>query len=227
MNPAGLALPGALPGAAPLAALPAPPADGTRVLLVRHGATRWNAEGRHQGRADVPLSAEGRAQAAALGALLRPLPVDAAYTSPLARARDTAAAVLAGRGVRAAAAPEFAELSYGARAGERRADWLAAEPAFVARWDDEPWAVTFPGGESLGDVRRRAAPAWDQIVRAHRGDTVLLSAHGHLNRVLLIHALGLPPASFWALPQPNASCVVVDVRPGGAAAAMLAPAPPA
>ena len=194
----------------------------TRVLLVRHGETSWNAEGRHQGRADVPLNDVGREQAAALGRRLRALPVDAAYTSPLARARDTAALALAGRGVRAAGVEAFAELSYGARAGERRADWLAADPAFVARWDQEPWAVTFPGGESLADVHRRAAPAWDAVVRAHRGETVLVSAHGHLNRVLLLHALGLPRERFWAVPQPNASCVVVDARPGGATAAVLA-----
>jgi len=198
------------------------PAGGTRLLLVRHGATTWNAEGRHQGRTDVPLSDEGRAQAAALGAALRGVAIDAAYTSPLGRARATADAVLAGRGVRAVAISEFAELSYGERQGERRADWLAADPAFVARWDAEPWTVTFEGGESLDDVHRRAAPAWDRVVRAHRGDQVLVSAHGHLNRVLLVHALGLPRAAFWSLPQPNAACVVVDVTPDGATAALLA-----
>ncbi len=205
------------------AALPPVAADATRVLLVRHGATAWNLEGRHQGVTDVPLNDEGRAQAAALGRLLGGVRIDAAYTSPLGRAADTAALVLAGRPVRAAALPALAELSYGERQGQRRADWIASEPAFVARWDAEPWTVTFPGGESLVDVHRRAAPVWDALVARHRGQTVLVSAHGHLNRVLLVHALGLPRAAFWTLPQPNAACVVVDAAPGspGAASAVM------
>lgn len=63
---------------------------------------------------------------------------------------------------------------------------------------------------------------WDHLVRAHEGERVLVSAHGHLNRVLLIHALGLSRDVFWQVPQTNASCVVVEVRPNRTTATRLA-----
>lgn len=201
----------------------APAADGvTRIILVRHGVTTWNAEDRYQGRADVPLSNEGCAQALALADRLRGVPIDAAYTSPLRRARATAEAILAGRGVRAMPEERLMELSYGGIQGRRRAEWLAESPHEVAAWESSPWTVTFAEGESLDDVYRRAIPIWERLVAVHQGDTVLVSAHGHVNRVLLLHALGLERDAFWTVPQPNAGCVVVDADARQASALLVA-----
>lgn len=186
----------------------------TAVYLVRHGETDWNARGLCQGTADVPLNARGRQQAAELSGALAAVRFDAAYTSPLGRARETARAVLARSGLRAAPWPGFSELSYGAWQGLPEASWPGRTSE---RWREDPWRVSFPGGESLHDVHARVAPAWDRLVSAHAGETVLLAAHGHLNRVLLIHALGWPRDRFWHIAQPNAACTVVRVpRPAGA-----------
>ena len=57
------------------------------ILLVRHGETAWNREGRYQGRTDIPLSADGEAQVERLAVRLRDLPIHVAVASPLARAR--------------------------------------------------------------------------------------------------------------------------------------------
>lgn len=185
------------------------PGDGaTAVYLVRHGVTSWNARGLCQGTADVPLNAQGRAEVARLRERLQAVRFDAAYTSPLVRARETAAAILAASGLRAAPAAAFAELSYGTWQGTREREW---PDAAGRRWRRDPWAVAFPSGESLDDVHRRATPAWDRLVAAHAGETVLVAAHGHLNRVLLIHALGLARDRFWSIAQPNAGCTVVRV----------------
>lgn len=202
----------------------APHESVTAVYLVRHGETAWNARGLCQGSADVPLNRRGRAEVAALAARLAGVRFDAAYTSPLGRARDTAAGVLAGSGLRAAPWPAFAELGYGRWQGTAEAAW---PDAAGERWRRDPWAMTFPGGESLDDVHRRAAPAWDQLVAAHAGETVLVAAHGHLNRVLLIHALGWARDRFWRIAQPNAGCVVVRAPAHGRAwLATPDPAPP-
>lgn len=185
----------------------------TRVVLVRHGRTAWNARGIWQGWQDVPLDDVGRAEARALAAALRDVPFDAAYTSPLARARETAAAVLADRRLVPLALDGLRELSYGALEGlepaARRARWAELE----ARWAADPWAVTFPGGESLDALAARAAAAWERIVAAHPGETVLVVGHGHLNRVLLLHAEGRPRADFAALAQPNCHVVTLDCAP--------------
>ena len=186
------------------------------MYLVRHGETSWNARGLCQGTADVPLNDRGRAEAARLRERLAGVRFDAAYTSPLGRARETAEALLAQSGLRAARWAAFAELSYGEWQGMPEAEWPGAAGE---RWRRDPWSMAFPGGESLDDVHRRAAPAWDRLVAAHPGETVLLAAHGHLNRVLLIHALGWPRHRFWEIAQPNAACTVVRAGAGAAAAA--------
>jgi broad specificity phosphatase PhoE len=197
----------------------------TRVYLVRHGETDWNALGRLQGIVDVPLNARGLAQARALASRLRDVRLDAAYCSALGRARRTAAIVLAGRGVTAVEEPALNEMSYGRWQGSTRAQLAGDDPELAARWDADPWAVTFPGGESLVDVHRRAVAAWQRLVAAHEGETVLVSAHGHVNRVLLVHALSLPRDHFWRIAQPNGECRVLDCDGAGVAAARPPPAP--
>ena len=193
-------------------------AASARVVLVRHGETDWNARGMYQGSRDVPLSARGRAQARALAVDLASVGFDAAYTSPLVRARETADLVLAGRGpagrgLDARPVPALGEFGYGAWEGlgadERRARW----PELDARWAADPWTVALPGGETLADLAERVLPAWDHLLSAHPGGTIAVFAHGHVNRVILLHARGLPRDAFWSVAQPNAAAVRLDCRP--------------
>ena len=192
-----------------------------RVVLVRHGETEWNARGVYQGARDVPLSPRGRAQARALAAELAPIAFDAAYTSPLARARETADLVLESRALTPTPVAEFGEFGYGAWEGvapdERRARW----PDLDARWTADPWAVALPGGETLGALAARVLPAWDRLLAAHPGGTIAVFAHGHVNRVILLHARGLPRDAFWSVAQPNASATRLDCRPEARAESVL------
>ena len=172
----------------------------TTIVLVRHGETDWNADDRCQGSIDVPMNARGRAQADELALTLRDIHFDAAYTSPLSRARDTAAAILAGSALGAIDMPDLSELCYGTLQGLTFAEW----PADVrATWAETPWAVIFPGGESLSMVRVRVARALRRLLETHRGQTVLVASHGHANRVMLIEATAVDPEQFWGIAQPN------------------------
>lgn len=198
------------------------------IYLVRHGETDWNRRALYQGTTDVPLNAAGRAQAEALGEALREVRFDAAYTSPLRRARDTAEAVLRGTGVPLVTVPELRELSYGLWQGRGSRPAGRCSPGLEWRWRHDPWSVCFPGGESLYDVKARAARTLDRIVRAHPDGTVLLSGHGHLNRVLLIHALGWARERFWEIEQDNGGCWRVELpAEGGARTAGPVPFPAA
>jgi probable phosphoglycerate mutase len=175
-----------------------------RLLLVRHGETEWSATGRHTGRTDIPLTAEGREMAVALGAVLKSAPWDGlpdaeVFTSPLLRARETCE--LAGLGARALAADELMEWDYGKYEGltggtirgEYRRDWLI-------------WRDGVPEGETLDQVAERVdgflagvhgrygVPA-PGSTRMHGADgTVAVFAHGHLLRILAARWLGLPAA---------------------------------
>lgn len=191
-----------------------------RVYLVRHGQTSWNRLGLAQGTTDVPLDEVGHEQGVQLAERLRAVRFDAAYSSPLARARDTAGYVLASPGAYGGPAlallDDLGELCYGEWQGLDAATRLTRDAVLEQQWRSDPWAVRFPGGESLGDVDARASRVIDHLVTAHAGGTVLVSAHGHFNRVFLLRALGWPRERFWHIEQPNAGCTVLDVgTPGG------------
>ncbi|MGZ7013891.1 MAG: histidine phosphatase family protein, partial [Acidimicrobiales bacterium] len=146
------------------------------MLLVRHGQSEWNALGRWQGQADVPLSDLGRRQAALAGVRLAApdapprLPVPAGdpvaiVHSPLARTRETAEAVAAAFVARGRPAPPLraddglAEIAQGPWEGLLQREVEERYPVEIAGWRRDPVAVHAPGGEALGevDVRVRAA----------------------------------------------------------------------
>jgi broad specificity phosphatase PhoE len=180
----------------------------TIVYLVRHGETEWNAEGRCQGRNDAPLTKEGEAQIRALAAELADVPFDAAYTSPLPRAIRTAETILEGRRLRARRVNDLAEFCYGALQGTRFVDW---PDDLHDRWRRDPWSVAFPDGESLPVAESRVLAAFRQIVDAHPGDTVLVSAHGTVNRLIVAAHQQRSRDEFWSIDQVNGAATLLAV----------------
>ena len=190
----------------------------TRLYLVRHGETDWNATQRCQGTVDVPLNACGRNQAEALADALRDVRFDAAYSSPLARARRTAETILRRSDVRVTSMPALSEMSYGAWQGLTPDEW---PDDARSRWTNSPWQMTFPEGESLDMVQQRVGPVIDQIVRRHAGETVLISGHGHANRVILISAGYCARDAFWDIAQPNGGAWVLEYDTEGTRATRM------
>ncbi|HTE44779.1 MAG TPA: histidine phosphatase family protein, partial [Gemmatimonadaceae bacterium] len=111
--------------------------------------------------------------------------------------------------------------SYGDWQGRAPHEW----PDGASRqWTETPWSMAFPGGESLEQVRLRIGPGIDRIVHNHPGETVLVSGHGHANRVILIHATGRTPDAFWDIDQPNGGAWLLeysDERPGSVTVTQL------
>jgi broad specificity phosphatase PhoE len=177
------------------------------VYLVRHGETEWNATDRCQGLADIPMHSAGGAQVAALATQLQSVRFDAAYTSPLDRARQTARILLEYSDVQPTELAELSELSYGNWQGLSPAEWPGNAGAM---WKTDPWSMTFPAGESLAMVRERVSSVLAGIVASHPGKTVLVSAHGHVNRILLLDALSLDPDLFWDIVQPNCATYAIE-----------------
>jgi broad specificity phosphatase PhoE len=184
-----------------------PPIDpgATDVILVRHGETDWNRDGRCQGLAEVSLNAVGVAQIERVGEMLSAAEIDAAYTSPLTRARESAHIILASTGLSPMRTPPLREIDYGRLTGLAPMAWHTVDATLDERWREAPWDVAFPGGESLTAVSQRVTPVWDQLVAMHRGERVLLVGHGHVHRVLLLHSTGVDRRRFWTIPQPNAA----------------------
>lgn len=179
----------------------------TTVYLVRHGETEWNASGRCQGSADVSMSPTGRAQVERLAERLQSVRFDAAFTSPLTRARRTAEILLGASGLRPIEMRGLRELSYGVWQGLTPAEWPGDA---AARWRTNPWSVSFPAGESLAVLGARVGGAIAGIVAVHSGESILVSGHGHANRLLILQALALDPRRFWGIEQPNGCAYRLD-----------------
>ena len=172
----------------------------TTVILVRHGRTAWNREERFRGRAEVPLDDYGVLQAEATAAALHehwcPTVV---YSSPLHRATATAAPIAACCGLPVIATQALMDIDFGALAGLTPAEAAAQRPEIYHGWDTAPQTVSFPGGESLHEVRARAGKfAWD-LCRAHPDEPVVLVTHLVVCRALVCYLLGLPESSFHRL----------------------------
>ena len=169
-----------------------------RLALIRHGPTRWNDEGRIQGRTDIGLGARGRAVVAAwrLPAALR----GAAWvSSPLLRAAHTAA-LLAPGGV--TFEPRLVEMNWGAWEGRTVAALRAADPAGLAASEARGLDFRPPGGESPRALQARLAPWLAET--AGDGGTLAAVTHKGVIRAVLARALdwdmtgAMPVALDWA-----------------------------
>jgi len=134
----------------------------TVLLLVRHGETDWNAEGRLQGHTDTPLNDYGRRQAAALAEQLAGDGIAAIYASDLSRARETAEIVGGRIGLPVSVEPDLREKNWGS--------WEGLTPK-------ERDAVEF-AGESTEEHRERTLRALLAISARHPDERVLVVTHG-------------------------------------------------
>jgi broad specificity phosphatase PhoE len=153
------------------------------IWLFRHGETAWSADGRHTGRANVPLTVAGQQRARAIGRRLAGRPFALVLCSPLARAVETCK--LAGYGDVAEMTDSLMEWDYGTYEGLRTADIQKERPGWSL------WRDGVPGGETVAEVGDRAQQV---IARAAAVDgDVALFAHGHVLRILTACWLGLSP----------------------------------
>lgn len=173
------------------------------IILIRHGETVSNSEGRFQGSQDSPLTERGRADAARLGAYFgeRLGPVDYWYVSPYGRARDTSRLIREAMDDRPLPPEEvhreLREINCGTFETQLHKE---VDQALLARIREEAdCAYPGPGGESKVDVSRRARLFWDELrarARAERNGAhfrAIIVAHGNFNQCLGGVLLGVDP----------------------------------
>ena len=164
------------------------------VYLIRHGETAWNEEGRCQGVTDIPLTDKGRRQARAVAKALERQPIGRILTSPLLRARDTAALIAQSHALSLECYDELKEWDQGSLEGLTGPELMQDYPGFFERWLADPAGTAPPGGEPLSAVQQRAWPILDRL-RQHdphelTGPVVVVS-HTLTTAVMLCAALGL------------------------------------
>lgn len=181
------------------------------LLLVRHGETPWNREGRYQGRTDIPLSEDGERQVQRLGERLAHVPIDLAIASPLSRAQATARAIVGDR-VPLESDPGLLEISHGGWEGKLSTEVQRDHAEMFGTWRDRPGrhVPAGPDAETLGDVEARAWPVIERVIaRLQHGQTGLVVAHDAVNRVILCKVLGLPLERVWKFRQAPAALNVL------------------
>jgi broad specificity phosphatase PhoE len=180
-----------------------------RLILVRHGETVWNAEGRLQGQTDIPLNEAGRRQAHQLAARLAGETIDAAVSSDLQRAMETA---------RIVAGPHRLIVRADARLRQsHRGKWEGLTYAEIERlYPDSSHDDTPPEGETETAVVARVRSWLDDARRDHAGRTVLAVSHGQILRILIALALEMDPAQAGRFFVGNAALSEVHFGDAGA-----------
>jgi len=150
----------------------------TRILLIRHGETDWNAQGRIQGHLEVPLNTRGLRQADALAQRLAGGSFAAVYSSDLMRARQTAEAVADVCGLSVQLDKRLREWDLGILAGMSITAALQEQPETFRIYRERIVDRSIPGGESIRQRFARVTESIEEIACAYRGETLVVVSHG-------------------------------------------------
>jgi broad specificity phosphatase PhoE len=179
-----------------------------RLYLVRHGQTESSRRKAYSGRSDVALTEDGREQARLVAAKLADAGIDAVFSSPLSRARDTAQAIAGATGAPLTIDERLTEVDYGGFEGLDRA---AASERFGAAfdgWRADPFGSPVPGMEPLADALKRARAATAEAIEAC--ELPVIVGHQGILRIVLIALGELEPEAYFSLRLREAEPVVVE-----------------
>lgn len=183
------------------------------IYLMRHGQTDWNIVHRMQGRSDIPLNATGLRQAKLAAAGMNKLPIDRIMTSPLRRAKQTAQAVAAGRGVPVLIEEDLIEMGFGDLEGKLLKDY----PEYQCIFSDPDRYVPLGDGESYAQLDERCRILLEEIIPPLEENyhDVVMCSHGAFIKGVVRRLLNRPLSQLWTdPPQPNCSCTVLECNNG-------------
>lgn len=188
----------------------------TTLILVRHGETEWNREGRIQGHSDSALTEEGIAQAHAMGQRLRnnlhAEPIDQVIASDLTRAARTAQMIASAIGQEITFDASIRERAFGIAEGKTYAEIDRDHPEMFSRERETDPDFTAPGGESRNEFHARITNALQRIANAHADQRVLVVTHGGVIAAVYRWLNGLPVSSPHRIEIPNVAYNRVNAR---------------
>ena len=184
-----------------------------RIILVRHGETDWNKQGRFQGQIDIPLNQNGKAQANAARGFLKDVFIQKAFSSSLSRPKETAKIILKEHpGIEISLKDNLIEIGHGKWEGKLEAEIKSSWPDLLKEWKIYPERVQMPEGENIQEVSTRSIRGWEEICNdLKKNETALVVAHDAVNKTILCHLLGLSPSKIWMIKQGNGGITVIDL----------------
>jgi alpha-ribazole phosphatase/probable phosphoglycerate mutase len=184
--------------------------DVTRLYLVRHGQVEGFEQKRYNGQGNVALTALGRLQSERVCRRLSASRLDAVYGSDLDRSRYCAELIAATHGLEAVAEPALRELHVGDWEGRT---WAELQHAYPSEWQARLADLAnfqVPGGESLQAAADRIRPLIRRLLEQHRGADIALVAHGGVNRIILLDAIGAPLSQAFSIEQDYGCLNIID-----------------
>lgn len=187
---------------------------GPRLLLVRHGETDWNRDGKFQGQIDISLNDNGRVQAGQAAEFLKDVHLDFAVSSSMLRPKETAEIILQHHpDVELKLYDGLWEISHGLWEGKFESEIEDSFPGLLKQWKEFPTTVQMPEGENLQQVWQRALVTWNEIIRSVSGVGIVV-AHDAINKAILCQLFALEPENFWNFKQGNGAVSVIDYPDG-------------
>ena len=185
-------------------------------LIVRHGETEWNADGRIQGHTDIGLSEKGAQQSQLIAGRLAQFRIDAAYSSDLRRCADTAREILSRRTVPLQTTPQLREYHKGVFEGLTAEETRRRHPDLYAASLVKDLDFAPLGGESTRQTSARIASFVTGVRQRHANDNVLIVGHGGALRAVFVALMELPLEANWRFFLANCGLSVVDIYPDNA-----------
>ena len=182
------------------------------LILIRHGETDWNIEGRYTGQSDIPLNSRGLKQAKALASQLCETTIDAIYSSDLQRASQTTIHIQANGDVPLHLDARLREIHQGEWEGLHFDEIHARYHQAWEQRKNAPLDVAPPGGETVGEVRQRVLEVIREIINRHPGETIVIVSHGLALAIIQVEAKGLPIETVWDHIPSNAKPQFLNVE---------------
>ncbi|MBU1998803.1 MAG: histidine phosphatase family protein [Candidatus Omnitrophota bacterium] len=178
----------------------------TKILLIRHGSTDWNAQQRYCGFLDVELNNKGRLQARRLKKRLSVENVDKVYSSDRLRAIETAKIIFPEDVIHLV--EDLKEISFGIFEGLTYKEILKKHPQNYKKWVADPFNTAIPQGESLNIFKKRVLKAFNKVSKEHAGKSIAIVCHGGVTSVLINSVL--KANDFWKYVPDSASLSILE-----------------
>ena len=189
-----------------------------RLYVLRHGKTPWNKEKRFQGQTNIPLAEEGVSLARKIGEGMKDIQIDYCFSSPLARAVNTAVLVLGDRDIPVVADALIKEISFGELEGKCVLPGTDVDEEYMKKFYEDPFnCPPGKGGETFKELCDRAKRFTNKLIAdpKYKDSSILISCHGACGRAIL-NAFSDTPEDFWLGRVPkNCAVSIIDIDENG------------
>ncbi len=182
----------------------------TRLVLIRHGITQWNREGRYCGCKDIGLSREGVLQAKRLAKKLEFDKFDKIYSSDKKRALQTARIIF--NKAKITKVSGLREINFGALEGLRHKEIMKKYALVYKKWLDDPYQVCIPGQEPISVFKKRVNKAIKNIASVNSGKNLAIVCHGGVIAIFISSIL--KDKNFWRYVPAATSMTVIEYKNG-------------